>query len=83
MEISNFSRYELTELNWTFLGDFLLTDYYNQYLVSFDGDCSQNPRRDVHPVVFNICPVVLIVNQHTKSGTVCAVRPVILIWLRH
>lgn len=75
------SRYELTELNWIL--DFLPADYHNQYLVTFEGNCSQNPRRDVHPVVFNIWPFVLIVNQHTKPGTVCAERPVILIWLRH
>ena len=83
MANNNFGRCELTELNWIFFLDFLPADYYNQYLVSFDGNCCQNPRRDVHPVVFNICPFILIVNQHTKPGTVCAVRSVVLIWLSH
>lgn len=45
LEINHFGRHELTELNWIFFNGYRLSrDYYNKYLVAFDGNCSQNPR---------------------------------------
>ena len=60
--VPHFVRYELAILNWIFSISIVFHQLLESYLVSFDGNCSQTPRRDVHPVVFNIWPFVLIVN---------------------